>query len=285
MLDTIIAPLELNLTYYLIFMAGGCLERAASTLVKIKEISGCENCECGGDECPTPIPVITGAGNFYDVDSPNGSILVVPEVVGNTTTFHITINPAIIPTVIEYQAQGTSPITVTTTNPSPGVTLFTVSTSRPIPYVENSSVVKVTMTLVAGNWVIAMEKIFTDESLGIVNPFASQTIAWANGNASTDYAAFFYAAFFTSDQKFVMQSQMNNVFYNEDETSVIPFLSSLDIFECNVAWIQDDGTGIGNKALIRLYNPVTSKMVKISDLDRSGRTKFVLMVKAQALTA
>lgn len=279
---TVIDPLELNLTFYLVYLAAGCLDKAATTLEIIRQISGCGSCSCGGDECPTPIPAITGRTNFYDIDSPNNTILVTSDVVGDTTTFHIIVNPAVIPTVLNYSAVGSGGINVSTTQIGNSV-IFNISPSAPLAGLENSAVARADIWYhpVAG-WQLSIYEIFTDTGGGIVQPFASHVAQFsASPVAGTDPVAFFYKDYFISNQTFVGNAQINNAGYTTyDETTILTHILEQNVVEANVMWTENDSQNMGNNMLIRLYNPLNAEILKFDDLDREQR--YQMMIKSQA---
>lgn len=72
----------------------GNVDDMAKYLAEIKEISGCKgNCSgCKGDGPQLILPVISGGGgSTVIVDSPNGTVSVIPEIVGTTTTYHLEV--------------------------------------------------------------------------------------------------------------------------------------------------------------------------------------------------
>lgn len=281
-----IQPIMMNLTFYAAYVQAGCLDKAAAAIEQIKEISGCGECACGGDECPTPIPAIVPQNNFYDVDSPDQSITVTSDVIGNTTVFHVEISQTIIDQISSktYIVNGTSPITVATTVSPDGKTItYTVGTSRPIPYVQNLAVIKVTIAFVSTAWEVTMEEIFTDPQLAIVDDFANHTIAWyTNPVSDGDVVSFIYSDFFTAVQTFVANAQINNVFTETSLGNFITAIKTQNTIEANIPWIEDDGTGKGNKIAVRLYNPVQGEILRFGDLNQEQT--YVVHVRVQAVT-
>lgn len=281
-----IQPIMMNLTFYAAYVQAGCLDKAAAAIAQIKEISGCGECACGGDECPTPIPAIVPQNNFYDVDSPDQSITVTSDVIGNTTVFHVEISQTIIDQISSktYIVNGTSPITVATTVSPDGKTItYTVGTSRPIPYVQNLAVIKVTIAFVSTAWEVTMEEIFTDPQLAIVDDFSNHTIAWyTNPVSDGDVVSFIYADFFTAVQTFVANAQVNNVFTETSLGNFITAIKTQNTIEANIPWIEDDGTGKGNKIAVRLYNPVQGEILRFGDLNQEQT--YVVHVRVQAVT-
>jgi hypothetical protein len=293
MFEQTIAPLELNITFYLIFMAGGCPDKAALALEKITEISGCGDCACGGDECPTPIPILTGNANLYNVDSPDGSIIVVPEVNGNLTTFNITVNPAIIPKVIQYSATGVDPILVDTViDPITGNIQFVVSFTRSIPLLENSSVIRVKISNITGPWTLSVDKIFVDSGDNIVNFFANQIVAFTGTTTNADFIAFKYSNFFADNvgtlvpQKFVAQAQINNSsYYGLSDVTVLASIGIQNTCEANILWIENNGSEKGNAMIVRLYNPLNGEILTYGDFAEAAETNIQIMVKVTAQSA
>ncbi len=285
-----IKPLQLEMVFYFSFMAAGCLEKAAASVERLKQISGCSDLCCGFDDCPTPIPVITGGGNFYNVDSPDASILVVPEVIGNTTTFHITVNPSIIPDIIAYNVVGNSPISVSTTVDSiTGNVTFTISTDRPLGLVDNACVIRVNISNSSGSWTIAKDNIYIDSAGGLINAFTNQSVVFTGTTLDTDFIAFKWSDFFGDaggtlvPQQFVVSAQVNNSnYFSEDATTVLAFLGLLNSCEANVMWIENDITTKGNATIIRLYNPVNGEILKYGDFAEFAETNLQIYVRVQA---
>jgi len=91
-----INEVEQLIVYYLLAEKCGNSTKTAYYLSEIQRVSGCDDsCDCSGGGT---IPIIPASGSTgtYNVDSPNGTIDVTTEIVGNLTTFHIEVSETII---------------------------------------------------------------------------------------------------------------------------------------------------------------------------------------------
>lgn len=279
---SIIEPVLLNIGFYYMYLQAGCMDKAAAAIEAIRNLTGCGDCSCGGDECPTPIPAITTASNFYDLDSPDNSITVTSDVIGNTTVFHVKISQSVLnqlSNIKTYNVNGVSPIVVTTTTSPNGLTVtYSVQLERPMPMMQNLAVVRVKIYYNSG-WQIERQEIFTDTQSGVVSPFAMQNMLWAAGTTPSDPVAILFTNFFTSRQPFVCRAQVMNWYSNADLISILPQLKKQNIAEANVMWVENVADR-GNMAIIRLYNPINGEVLSFSDLNINEQYFLTISVQA-----
>lgn len=114
-----INEVEQLVVFFLLAEKCGDATKLAYYLAEIKRVSGCDDtCDCSGGG---NVPIIASTANTgtYNVDSPDNSIDVVTEIVGNLTTFHIEVSQDIQNIINNfYNAVVTSAdgsVTVTTT--------------------------------------------------------------------------------------------------------------------------------------------------------------------------
>ena len=95
MYEDTIKPTNEAMLMYKSALDAGDTNRAAYWYAQIIARSGCgEDCGCSSDGPQQIYPALGSVGQF-EVDSPDNSISVIPEVNGSITTFHIQVSAAI----------------------------------------------------------------------------------------------------------------------------------------------------------------------------------------------
>lgn len=294
-------PIERNLIFYIAAAQAGCEDKANEALDQIIKLSGCSGCTCD-DDCPSIIPAILPATHLYDVDSPDFSITVTKEVIGNTTIFHLTVSPTIInqlANIKTYIVEGISPIVVTTTTSPDGKTItYTVSIEGGFPVLQNLAVVLVTIEYnpLTAVWDLVPEEIFVDEGGGVVNTFSDHIFEFVDSGttsttAVTDAFAFVYKNFFAANQKFVVRSEVISAlypeYYNISEADAKSLVKTLNFTESDVMWIEQDANDKGNSTIVRLYNPVQGKVLLVNNMAgvESEDVKFKIRLEVMAATS
>jgi len=108
-----VLPTGMALLKYQAAVASGKSAAADAAYAQIIAFSGCDEEDCGcNDDSPQQV-ISAGSASSFVVDSPDNSISVVPEVIGNVTTFHIQLSAA-----IQAVLAGLFNTTITTTTPS-----------------------------------------------------------------------------------------------------------------------------------------------------------------------
>jgi len=106
-------PTLAAMTKYLAAISSGTSALADKYYAEIITVSGCgDDCGCS-DDSPQQIVPAVGNGSTTIVESPDGSITVVPVVVGSTVTYQIQVSSAIQNLINTFYN-----VTITTTTPS-----------------------------------------------------------------------------------------------------------------------------------------------------------------------
>lgn len=125
-LDNKVKAITENITYF--YAAERCADtvKAALFLSEIKRVSGCsDNCNCSAGKI-IPIVATPGTTQNFAVDSPDLSIDVTSDVVGNLTTFHVEVAQDIIDSIKTYVVAAGTNITVSSATVGT-TTTFTVN--------------------------------------------------------------------------------------------------------------------------------------------------------------
>jgi len=132
--NDVIIPAQTALLQFLIAQYCGNATQSALKIAELKEILGCSG-EC--DDCdsdPTSvIPTSPAAAITYDIDSPDGSVSVTSEYIGDVLTYHIQVSAAlqdIINNLAPVNVVGSSEITVVESEVM-GVKTFTIYANGP----------------------------------------------------------------------------------------------------------------------------------------------------------
>lgn len=144
MWETIIQPALLLMVDFLMAQYCGNPTAASALLTQIKDITGCKGeCNDCGDAPIDIIPSGAAVSLEYNVDSPDDSIDVQTEVIGNVVTFHTQISDIIQNIINNLQpvnvVAGTN-ITITSATVM-GVLTFTVNSTGGVASIENEIVV------------------------------------------------------------------------------------------------------------------------------------------------
>lgn len=278
-----IEPVLLNIGFYYMYLQAGCVEKANKAIQAIIDITKCGNCACGGDECPTPIPSISAATPIYVVDSPNNTITVTSDIIGDATIFHVEVSQNILTqlaNIKQYIVSGQDPITVSTIISPDGLSVtYQVALNRPMPLMQNLAVIR-TKIYYDITWKIETLEIFTDTQGFVVNPYASQNIQFAAGTTASDPVAILFTDFFTGKYPFICTAQIMNWYSLQDETTILPLLKNQNVAEANVMWVENDIAEKGNQAIIRLYNPINGEILSFDDLNQEA--SYYLSITVQA---
>jgi hypothetical protein len=97
MWESTIAPAIKDIQLYMLAKQCGDETKAAMYLASIMAVTGCDGkCnDCGQTDKPSYVTPVENTNNITVVDSPDLSIAVTNDVVGDTTTYHVQISDAI----------------------------------------------------------------------------------------------------------------------------------------------------------------------------------------------
>ena len=227
--------------------------------------SGCgEDCGCTADGPQQIYPIVASVGQFV-VDSPDNSILVVPEVVGSVTTYHIQVSAALQQVIANMFTT-----TVSTTTPS-YIDIIQTGTTPTRNYEVNFIPTAITgaSNLCVKVFVIDPSASATPDYLAftktdVVNQgtkitnVGSQTVLLGNTvpNQNTDVALFYIDGVFVTvaDEANITASliRCNN-------TVVITNTRNLDVEVLH----RDYTTG---RIILRLFNPQNGQPYTLEDL-------------------
>jgi len=266
-LNAKISEVEQLITFYLLAERCGSTTKTAYYLAEIKRVSGCDDtCDCSGGGT---IPIIPASGNTgtYNVDSPNLTIDVVTEIVGNLTTFHIEVSDTIIDIINNFFNTN-----ITSTDGSVTITKTTVG-------ILNTFDLSVTAGSLSSNRYYGLVRIYhnpawatpgqpqwlcsiLDEQMK-ATIFQTPTIGFGNNNPNTlaDFAVLgvsnFWATGVPADSSYTCQTNIMLYTTGIDYSSIKTTESEIYSFSLT----SDD-------FIARLWNPSKAGApLKLSDLD------------------
>lgn len=260
-----VAPTNTAVLAYKAALDAGSVNKATQYYQEIIETSGCgDDCGCSDDSPQQVYPVGATAGQF-NVDSPDGSITVIPEVVGSVTTFHVQVSSALQQIISNFYTT-----TVTTTTPS-YLQIVQTGTTPTRNYEINFIPTAITgaSNLAVKVFVIDPALSATPDYIGFtqtdvvnqgtkINNVGSQTVLLGNTvpNQSTDVAIFYIDGIFvtSSDEASVTASLIRC-----NDTATLTNTRNLDV----EVFHRDYSTG---RIILRLYNPQNGQPYTLADL-------------------
>lgn len=271
MYENTIKPTETALMMYKAALDAGDTNKATYWYNEIIERSGCgEDCGCTSPGPNQVYPALATVGQFV-VDSPDASIAVVPEVIGNVTYYHIQVSAAIQQILSNFYL-----VTVSTATP----TYLTIVQTGTFPnrnyevnYVgptagvinEQNILIIIDGTTDGVNYLSWNS--YDKGSQGTeIQPWANQAVALGQTvpNQSTDLAIITITDVpVTPANRFIVFAQIN-----KSNSTLIP--TNVKNLECEVLYV-DFTTG---NITLRLYNPQNGNTYTLSDL-RSGAFDFI----------
>lgn len=280
MYDTIIAPTLRAMTVYEAMIGAGKTDEAAYWYQQIITNSGCdESCGCNSPGPNQIYPVLT-SNNSFVVDSPDNSIKVVPEVIGNTTYYHIQVSTAIQNIINNFRN-----VTITTNTPA-ALQIVQTGTGSNINYELNvigsgaGTVLSEQNTLIIidgttdGTNYLAWEVHDKGRTGNNIQPFTSQiyVVGQTLPNQATDLAIINVLSVpVTPANRFMVWTQIN-----KSNLSLIP--TNLKNIECECLFV-DFATG---NITLRLYNPQNGNTYTLADLRSGGFDLINIAIKILA---
>ncbi len=257
-------PTQEAMLFYKSALDCGNSNGAAYWYDQIIQRSGCgEDCGCSSDGPQQIYPLTATVGQFL-VDSPDNSISVVPETVGNVTTFHVQVSSA-IQTLISNMFN----TTVTTGTPSDIQIVQTGSIPNrnyEINYIGSSSSA---INICSKQFMIDPTTAASSPYLGFtqsdilnvgsaINVVGSQTVVLGttSPNASTDPAVFLIDSILVDPT--APASITAEVMRTNDSVSYTNIANlKAEVFH------RDYTTG---RIIVRLYNPLTGQPYTLGDI-------------------
>lgn len=216
--ETVIMPAYQLMVQFL--LAQYCGKNASDILAELKAVTGCSGeCNDCGDVPISIIPTSPAVALEYNVDSPDNSIAVDTEVIGNVTTFHIQIAEIIqniISNFVPIDVIGGTNITVPAPTMVGGKLTFVINTTgvstAPLNrYYARGRIYHNPLYLTPGQPQFLFE---ADEISIDVAKFKTPTFGFGNTvpNALTDFAVLgvsdFFAIGIDADTKYVAQANV-----------------------------------------------------------------------------
>ncbi len=243
-------------------VSSGASDLADKYYTRIIEMSGCgEECGCS-DDSPQQIVPVQGSGTTTIVTSPDGSIAVVPVVVGSTTTYQIQVSAA-----LQQIINNIYNVTVTTGTPSS----LTITQSGTYPnrnyqidfsgsasaVNHQSSRLVIDMTNDGINY-LSLGVTSQINTGALIGNFAAQTylLGQSTPNIATDLAVIRIAGVLaTPTDALNITAQMN-------KTNGSLQYTNLNNLDCRILHV-DNTTGV---ITLILYNPLTGSPYRLQDL-------------------
>lgn len=264
------------------FMAERCgnTELAAEIVEKLKKESGCkDDCKCNSGQ-PIPIIPLQGIGQSIAVDSPDGTITVTPEVIGNILYYHIGLSQSIINIINNF-----TPITVQVDPGSVGIiTVNPVDGNPKIFYIGfsgdlwNEAVLKDNIHIVQnatppGYVTITQTDIevsqYATNNLYMKTPANWQAVAYPNGNSNiaTDIACVKFSGWRDTagaDKEYHVLVDMIT-----EKGTILPTLN--DVKSIAIETMADESPNADNTYL-RFYSPVDGHPLQWTEIFNSTPT-------------
>lgn len=265
------------------FMAAercGNTELAAEIVDKLKKESGCkDDCKCNSGQ-PIPIIPLQGIGQSIAVDSPDGTITVTPEVIGNILYYHLGLSQSIIDIINTF-----TPITVQVDPGSVGIiTVTSVDGNPKIFYIGfsgalwNEAVLKNNIHIVQnasppGYVTITQTDIevsqYATNNLYMTGPGSWQAVAYPNGNSNiaTDIACVKFSGWRDTagaDKEYHVLVDMIT-----EKGSILPTLN--DVKSIAIETMADESPDADNTYL-RFYSPVDGHPLQWTEIFNSTPT-------------
>lgn len=251
---------------------------------KIKEYSGCgEECGCGDDSPQQVIPV--GSSASFVVDSPDNSISVTPDPVGNQVTFHIQVSATLQNIINNLYAR-----TITTATPS-YIQLTETGTganrNTRIDFIPGA--IGATTPFIEARFELSAAggANLVDGTINIINqagtvfaPGASQNIAVGENspNVGTDIAVLKYTGFLAGT---VVDYNVNCKVMGLGSTTSV---NALKTIEAEVYYF--DSTDATGKIWLRLYRPSTGVACSLAEIAAlAAETPFYVTLNLSAKSA
>jgi len=276
-------PTLQHLVLFLAAQQAGNATKMASEYAAMVAVSGCsEDCDCTNDVSIVQVNGgQNGATSSYAVDSPNTTIQVITQVIGNVTTFHLEVSPGLLGLINNLGVTTVSTLTpswltILQTGIAPNynyqINFNPSALGDVIPEVESRLEILVPA---ASPYATGVINSFTVNG-GIWNPGGSHTLTIGQGspNVGADIALFRY-------QNFLAGAAVDyNVETSYMNVGTVP--TDLNDIEAHIYWFDPASTT--GDFIIRLYNPTNGQpytLTQLGSLIGSGTAYITVTIKAK----
>lgn len=243
-------------------VTSGASDLADKYYARIIEMSGCgEECGCSDDSPQQVVPAV-GNGTTTIVTSPDGSIAVVPVVVGTTVTYQIQVSAA-----LQQIINNIYNVTITTGTPSSlTITQYGTYPNRnyQIDYSGNSSAVNHQSSRIVidmtndGIDYLSLAVTSQINTGALIGNFAAQTylLGQSTPNVASDWAIIRIAGVLATP------TDALNITAQINKTNTTLQYTNLNNLDCRVLFV-DNTTGV---ITLMLYNPLTGSPYRLQDI-------------------
>lgn len=275
-----VGPMLNNMLLYWASLGCGNETKTAYYRNQVLLYSGCSGCGTPKD-CPQiVIPLTQGAGQFF-IDSPNNTLRITFDVVGDLTTFHIVINPAIITqlnnlhnTIVQNLDDSCS--VVLSAGPN-GEFIYTISV--PVTPIQLSTILEVRWVISpSGATWIATPTYLLKQGTNLADPVAPNTYDFFLGSneptnpAGTDFIVLRFSNFLTAPKNFDVQCQLMNSNPGQNVDTIKNYFAGSAKMEAEVLWVPD---AAGNDVYIRIKSSFDGHAIQFSELT-APNTQLIL---------
>lgn len=268
-------PTLQHVILYLAAQSAGNANKIASEYAKIIEVSGCgEDCGCSGTAPALVSPQAGAPAITYVVDSLLNTIVVTTQTAGNTTTYFVDIDPALLNTINNL---GTT--TVSTTTPqwltisqiglAPNFNYRVNFNSASIPGLKPQLYLRFQLTYNNAGpgqpFYNITRTVINNQQAGLILPSANHvfTFGQTTPNQQGDFAILRYQTFF--DNTVIVSRDYvatTNIMRVHNATGGV--VSDIKDMECEVFWFNPTSTT--GDIYLRLYNTATGQPYTLADL-------------------
>lgn len=256
--------------YVVLFLAAqsaGNATKAGIYYNNISEYSGCGDCSCNDDITIVPAENTGGNNQIYNVDSPTGTVSVVTQINGSTTTFHLEVSTSILNIInnignLVTVVSGDDYITVTPSGSAPKV--FTVTYTGPIPHSNQQVQKRYKITPGDGAPGSAFLDLEVTEIINEGNDVSKPNVhanilGTTSPNANTDIAILRLSNFLTANKQYIASANLMRM-------SDTNFGEPLDMQDIEVEILWFDPASVTGYVVIRLYSNSTGQAFSLQEL-------------------